>query len=182
MSTHVENFKEWISTIREDIGLLEFIVSTDSIERDARTYAAAALNYLVTRMDLVPDWEESIGILDDAMVLRICVELASQNGLDSGLEDADHIVALGRLVNEVKVVADFLGKEMHSDLREYCVKLTDAEVRGRGTATILESEEERTKLFAEVDADLKRLPPASFSDPDAIELKFKSYLKHKLTN
>ena len=181
MSNHVESFKEWISTIREDIGLLEFIVSSDAIESDARRYAAAALNYLVTRMDLVPDWEESIGMLDDAMVIRICVELSSQNGLDSGLEGADHIVALGRLINEVKVVEEFLGKELHSDLRDYCVKLTDAEVRGRGVATILESEEERTKLFSEVDADLKRVPPASFSDPEAIELKFKSYLKHKLT-
>lgn len=181
MANHAENFKEWISTIREDVELLELIVSTTSIEREARRYAAAALNYLVTRMDLVPDWEESVGVLDDAMVIRLCVELASQNGLDSGLEGADHIVAAGRLTNEVKVVEEFLGKDLHTELRDYCVKLTDVEVRGRGVATILENEAERTKLFAEVEADLNRMPPASFSDPEALEIKFKSYLRHKLT-
>lgn len=182
MSKHVESFKEWISTIREDIDLLEVIVSSPAVEREARRYAAAALNYLVTRMDLVPDWEESVGVLDDAMVIRLCIELASQNGLDSGIEGADHIVAVGRLMNEVKVVEEYLGKELHADLRNYCVKLTDAEVRGRGVSTILENEGERAKLFAEVEADLNRMPPAPFTDPEALEIKFKSYLQHKLSN
>jgi uncharacterized membrane protein YkvA (DUF1232 family) len=181
MASHVENFKEWTSSIREDIDLLEAIVSDDTIERQARRYAAAALNYLITRMDLVPDWEESIGVLDDAMVIRLCVELASLNGLDAGLEEAKHIVAVGRLINEVKVIEDFLGSEMHEDLRNYCAKLTDTSVRGRGVMTILEDEAERTKLFAEVESDLKRMPPASFSDPEALAAKFKSYLQHKLT-
>lgn len=182
MSSQVEDFKEWVSTIREDIALLEAIVSTSTIERDARSYAAAALNYLVTRMDLVPDWEESVGVLDDVMILRLCIELASQNGLDSGLEETKHIVAMGRLLNEVKVIEEFLGKELHEDLRNYCVRLTDAEVRGRGVSTILENEEERGKLFAEVDTDLNRMPPAPFTDPEALSVKFKSYLRHKLSN
>ncbi len=180
MSSNQENFKEWISSIREDIELLEVIVSSEKVERAARRYAAAALNYLVMRMDLVPDWEESVGVLDDAMVIRVCVELASQNGLDSGLEESKHIVAAGRLINEVKVVEEFLGKEMHENLRNYCIKLTDAEVRGRGTSTILKDKDERTKLFAEVEADLKRMPPADFDDMEALEAKFKSYLSHKL--
>jgi hypothetical protein len=132
-------------------------------------------------MDLVPDWEESICVLDDAKVFRLTVELASHKGLHYRLEEAKHIVAVGRLINEVKIIEDFLGPEMHEDLRNYCAKLPDTSVRGRGVMTILESEEERTKLFAEVESDLKRMPPASFSDPEALAVKFKSYLQHKLT-
>jgi len=173
---HFEAFKEWVSTIREDIESLEGILDSEKINRDARIYLAASLNYLVTRIDLVPDWEESIGVLDDVIVLRVLVELASQHGL----EDSKHIVAVGRLLNEGKRIADFLGNELDADLRKFCVKLTDKVVRGRSCATIVDEESERKKLFVEVEQDLRRMPAAPFSDPEALAVTFKSHLAYKL--
>ncbi len=181
MSEHVEAFREWVGTIREDVETLEAILDTEAVADDARQFAAAALNYLVTRMDLVPDWEESIGVLDDVMVIRICTELASQRGLDEGLSEAKHIVAVGRLVNEAKRIDEFLGDEVAADLRKYTARLVDTSVRGRGVKTIIENASERAKLYEEVADDLKRMPPAPFADPESLVVKFKSYLQYKLS-
>ena len=180
MSEHIEAFKEWVSTIREDIDTIEAIVGAESVDREARRYAAAALNYLVTRMDLVPDWEESVGVIDDVMVIRICLELASQHDLDEGLEDAKHVVAVGRLLNEHGRIEEFLGAELYADLRKHCVHLADSVVRGRSTETILDDKGVREALIAEVAEDIKRMPAAAFADPESVALKFKSYLSHKL--
>ena len=181
MSEHVEAFREWVETIREDVETLEAIIDSESIAKDARQFAAAALSYLVTRMDLVPDWEESIGVLDDVMVIRICIEFASQRGLDEGLTDAKHIVAVGRLANESGRIDEFLGAELGADLRKHVARLVDTTVRGRGVLTILENPEERKKLYEEVADDLKRMPAAPFTDPESLTVKFKSYLQHKLS-
>ncbi len=181
MSEHVDAFREWVGTIREDVETLEAIIENEKVGEDARQYAAAALNYLVTRMDLVPDWEASIGVLDDVMVIRICTELASQRGLDAGLTDSKHIVAVGRLANEIGVIDDFLGDDLAADLRKYVARLVDTSVRGRGVMTILENAEERAKLYEEVADDLRRMPAAPFEDPETLSVKFKSYLQHKLS-
>ena len=79
LSEHIDVFKEWVRTLREDIETLKTVIENEKVDEDARKFAACALNYLVTRMDLVPDWEESIGVLDDAMVLRICITLSGIN-------------------------------------------------------------------------------------------------------
>lgn len=181
MSEHVDAFREWVGTIREDVETLEAIIDNEEIAADARQYAAVALNYLVTRMDLVPDWEESMGVLDDVMVIRICTELASQRGLDAGLSDSKHVVAVGRLTNEISVIDDFLGDALAADLRKHVARLVDTSVRGRGVKTILEDKTERAKLYEEVADDLRRMPAAPFDDFDTLSVKFKSYLKHKLS-
>lgn len=180
VTEHFAAFKEWVSTIRQDIETLEDLVGSDKVARDARIYLAASLNYLVTRIDLVPDWEESVGVLDDAIVLRIMVELASQHGLDEGLEDANHMVAIGRLSNESQRIEHFLGAELNADLRKFCVKLTDEVVRGRSCASIVDNADERKKLFEEVEKDLRRMPAAPFTNPEALAVTFKSHLAYKL--
>ena len=182
MSDQFEAFKEWVSTIREDIETIKSIVETEKVDEDARKFAATALNYLVARMDLVPDWEESVGVLDDVMVLRVCLELAGQHGLDEQLEDSDIIVAVGRLSNEVKLIEDYLGAELYAHFRKYCARQSSESVRGRSPETVVNDAEARAALYSEVDAELLRMPAAPFSDPEALSLKFRSYLHHKLNN
>jgi uncharacterized membrane protein YkvA (DUF1232 family) len=182
VSEHFQAFKEWVATIREDINTLEHIVENEKVDVEARKLAAAGLNYVVTRMDLVPDWEESVGVLDDVMVLRVLVELACQHGLDEVLEDTDDTVAVARLSNEASRVDAYLGTDLGASFRKYCARLVDETVRGRSPATIVSDAEQRKKLFDEVEADLKRMPPAPFASPDEVDLRFRSYLGHKLSN
>lgn len=171
--------KEWVETIREDIEAVKEVVDSADADVKARRYAAAGLNYLVTRMDLVADWHESVGLMDDVFVLRICADLASQHGLGDGLS-ASATAAVGRLVNESDAVEGVLGADLTARLRTYCARLGDDAVRGRTPDQIVEDEGARAALYKEIEADLLRMPPAAFADPEALLAKFKSYLHHKL--
>ncbi|HUH00643.1 MAG TPA: DUF1232 domain-containing protein [Kofleriaceae bacterium] len=171
---------EWVESFREDINALVKVVDTEAVPEDARKYAAAALNYLVTRMDLIPDWTETIGVVDDVLVLRTCVALAATYGLAENLEDADAIVAVGRLTNEADRIGDILGHDLAAKLRKHCARMTDTAVRGRTPAAIVADPELRAKLYEEIQHDLNRMPASSFKDADGVSARLKSYLHAKL--
>jgi uncharacterized membrane protein YkvA (DUF1232 family) len=174
----VESFKEWIDSLRQDVEIVKAVVEAPELAAEARRQAACALNYLVTRMDLVPDWEEALGVLDDAFVLRTCLELASSHELDGVAPSLQ--VQLARLINEAERVRQFLGEDLYAGLRSHCKRLADTVVRGRTPQLVVDSAEQRQRLYAELDEELARVPAASFADPAALELRFKSYLQHKL--
>lgn len=180
MPESIEIVSEWVETFREDVEVLKRVVSDEAVSEDARKYAAAALNYLVSRMDLIPDWTETIGVVDDVMILRTCVALANQYGLHEDLHDADALVAVGRLANEADRIEAILGHDLEAKLRTFCGRLIDTAVRGRTPDLIVTEADARAKLYEEVDEDLKRLPPATFSDGDAVKAKLVSYLTAKL--
>lgn len=181
MADGIEALKEWVETMREDIEALKALLASEGADEDAREYAAAGLNYLVTRMDLVPDHQEAVGIIDDVMVIRVVADLASQYGLGSDL-GAGEVAALGRLVNEVDAIEPILGAELYAKLRTYCSRLKETAVRDRTPEQIAGSAELREQLFGEIEDDLLRLPPAPFDDPDLLVARLKSHLHHKLAD
>ena len=179
MSDHLKAFKEWVETFPADVEALKVVVEAESVPVPARKLAAAALSYLVTRLDLVPDHNETIGVLDDVFVLRTCVAVAGSS-VDDGLS-AQASVKIGRLVNDAERIEAFLGKPLHARFRAYCQKLADTTVRGRTTAQIVSDAAIRKALYAEIDDDLKKLPAAQFTDSeDELQAKLTSFLKHKL--
>ncbi|MEZ4401829.1 MAG: YkvA family protein [Kofleriaceae bacterium] len=177
MAKHIDLFKSWSESIVGDVAALKALVES-SAELEARRLAAGALGYLVTRMDLVPDWEAGIGALDDVMVLRVCAQLAAGHGLAQ--VDEAHEITLARMANEAERIAEFLGPESYDKLRAYARKLSDAVVRGRAPATILVDAAARAALFAEVDDEVKKTVPVVVVDPADAELRLKAYLAHKL--
>jgi uncharacterized membrane protein YkvA (DUF1232 family) len=178
MAKHVDKMKSWIDSFTADVAAIEALVESEQVPRDARLAGAAALNYLVTRLDLIPDWEETCGILDDAMVLRVAMAEAMERDLDALPVDALKTVA--RLANEADAVRQFLGEELYAKLKRYVHELTSVIVRGRHPRVIVEDEKERAQLLAEVRDDLKRLPPAPMTDPDRVERVVKNTLQQKL--
>jgi uncharacterized membrane protein YkvA (DUF1232 family) len=178
VSKHIETFKSWVDTYREDVTAVRALIESDKAHADARKLAAASLSYLVTRMDLVPDWNEGIGALDDVMVIRVCMGLASANPLGDLPGDAE--ITLAKLGNDAERIYDFLGGELYDKLKAYCAKLTETSVRGRTPANIVADAAARTSLYADVDEEMKRQGPVVIKDPADAELKLKAYLKHKL--
>jgi uncharacterized membrane protein YkvA (DUF1232 family) len=180
VSNELERIKEWVDSLRQDIETVKTVVANEAVDDDARKFAAAALNYLVSRMDLVPDWNQDIGVIDDVLVLRVTFDLASAYGLDEDL-DAATLVDVGRLTNDVEAIERFLGPELYARLRKHCARLSEEAVRGRTPEAIVGDPEARAALYAEVDDELLRLPAASFGNPEAVAVSFKAYLAHKLS-
>lgn len=177
MAKHIETFKSWSDTIVGDVAALKALVDSKA-ELEARRLAAGALGYLVTRMDLVPDWEGGIGALDDVMILRVAAQLAAGHGLADVAEE--HEIALSRMANEAERIADFLGETTYDRLRSYAAKLSDTTVRGRTPSSVLGDPAARRALFAEVDDEVKKTVPIVVKNPDDAEVRLKAYLAHKL--
>jgi uncharacterized membrane protein YkvA (DUF1232 family) len=178
VAKYIDTFKAWADTFREDVAALKALLESSDADLDARKLAAGALGYLVTRMDLVPDFNEGIGVLDDVMILRVTAQLAAGHKQGRLAGDAD--IALARLQNEAEHIVHFLGKELYDKLRAYTAKLADTTVRGRTPLQVVQDEALRTALYGEVDDELKKSVPVVVSDADDAELRFKAYLSHKL--
>lgn len=178
MATHMDRLKTWVDGFGGDVHTMrKLLESTASV--DARTAAAAALSYLVSRMDLVPDWEETAGILDDAMVLRLLASIATDRGLGDKVP-ADLEASIGRLANEAEVIQDFLGADLYARFKKHVEGLQTKMVRGRTPRMVVDNERERKALLTEIEEELHRLPPAPMSNPDAVERMLKNNLKQKL--
>ncbi|MCG8422138.1 MAG: DUF1232 domain-containing protein [Proteobacteria bacterium] len=179
VSEYMQSVKEWVRSFRGDVEVVKSVVSSSGVDKNARKFAASALNYLVTRLDLVPDWNPTIGLIDDVMVLRVCLRLANAYSM-SGHLDEDVRGRVEQLIDDVDIIETFLGDELYGKLRKYCARLSETTVRGRSPETIVADQNIRQTLFDEIGDDILRMPPASFENPDDVAIRFTSYLHHKL--
>jgi uncharacterized membrane protein YkvA (DUF1232 family) len=178
VAAHIDVFKGWAETIRQDTDALKALVESAKADAHARKLAAAALSYLVSRMDLIPDWNEGIGVLDDVMVLRVCSQLSS--AYERGQLTTAAEISLERMANEAERISEFLGGAIYDKLRAYCAKLEDQAVRGRSPHQIVDDDAARHALYAELEDEIKRTVPVVINDPADAEVRLKAYLTHKL--
>ncbi len=165
--------------MRTDIDALKAVVEAEGADLPAKKLAAGALSYLVSKMDLVPDWNKGIGFADDVMVMRVTSQLIQNH--DTGELGSVALVALGRMSNEAETVSRFLGDPLFDKLRTYVSKLVDVEVRGRTPGVIANDEEARARLWSELDDELAKAGPVVLGDAEDAEVRLKAYLTHKLT-
>ena len=120
---HIDVFKSWAETIRQDIDAYKTLLESDKADEKARRLAGGALCYMVSKMDLIPDWNEGIGVIDDVMVLRVCAGLSSDYSLGAlgGAAEA----SLERMANQAEKIQEFLGGPLYDKLKSYCSKLGD---------------------------------------------------------
>ena len=175
---HIDTFKSWAETIRQDIDAFQALLESAKADDHSKKLAGAALLYLVSRMDLIPDWNEGIGVIDDVMVLRICAQLTQ--GHTRGELPAAVEVSLDRMANQTEAIQQFLGGPLYDKLKSYCAKLADVPVRGRTPGALLDDAKLRKDLSVELDDEIKKTVPIIVKDPADAELRLKAYLTHKL--
>ena len=176
---HIDTFKGWAESIRQDIEGYKGLLESAKADDHSRKVAGAALLYMVSRMDLIPDWNEGIGVIDDVMVLRVCAQLTQ--GHERGALSTAADVALDRMANEADHIVQFLGGALYDKLKAYCAKLADQAVRGRTPAQLVEDAALRKALYVELEDELKKTVPIVVNDPKDAELRLKAYLTHKLS-
>lgn len=175
---HIDVFKGWAETIRQDIDAFKTLLESSKADTDSKKLAGAALLYMVSRMDLIPDWNEGIGVIDDVMVLRVCAQLTATHTRGDLPSSTD--VALERMSNEAEKISEFLGGPLYDRLKAYCAKLSEQAVRGRSPVQLVEDAALRKALYTELDDELKKSVPIVVNDAKDAELRLKAYLTHKL--
>ncbi len=186
MSEHITALARWALGWQTDLDALKRALADGKAHREIRRYAAAALNYVVSRMDLIPDWERAVGLFDDLMVIRICaaqgLRAAGADRPEKGGAGLDEATAseLSRLAHQTEPIQDFLGDELFGKLRDYCDRLTSQAVRSRTPDQLVADREARAQLYAEVDDAAGRASDVSVPDPAHAAVRLKAYLGHKL--
>lgn len=175
---HIDTFKGWAETIRADIDAYKALLESAKADAHSKKLAGAALLYMVSRMDLIPDWNEGIGVIDDVMVLRTCAQLIQ--GHEHGQLAGAAVAALERMANEADSIKAFLGADLYDKLKNYCARLGDEAVRGRTPGALIDDAELRKALAIELDDELKKTVPIVINDAKDAELRLKAYLTHKL--
>jgi len=177
MGKHIETMKRWMDSFASDVAAVQGLVDNEKIPREARLAGAAALNYMVTRLDLIPDWEESCGLIDDAMVLRVAMADAAERDLDALTGEV--MRGVHRLANEAEGVKTVLG-DIYPRFKRYVTELGNVVVRGRHPRVIVDDGKQREQLFDEIENDLQRLPLPTMTDPDRVERTVMNYLSQRL--
>lgn len=175
---HIDVFKGWAETIRQDIDAFKALLESAKAEDKARRLAGGALHYMVSKMDLIPDWNEGIGVIDDVMVLRVCAQLTqdySRGSLSTAAE-----ASLDRMANQAEKISAFLGGPLYDKLKAYCAKLNELKVRNATPSTLIEEEAARKSLYAALEEELEKTVPIVINDPTDAELRLRAYLTHKL--
>lgn len=175
---HIDVFKGWAGSFRADIEGWKALLESAGADDHSRKLAGGALLYLVSRMDLIPDWNEGIGVIDDVMVLRVCAQLLEGHPRGTLAKGAD--IALDRMANEAESITAFLGAPLYDKLKAYCSRLGDQAVRGRTPSVLLTDEAVREAVYVDLDDELKKTVPIVVNDPVDAELRLKAYLTHKL--
>jgi len=175
---HIDVFKGWAETIRADIDAFKALLESKKADAHSKKLAGTALLYLVSRMDLIPDWNEGIGVIDDVMVLRVCAQLSQSH--ERGTLPTSAEVSLDRMANEADKISAFLGSALYDKLKAYVSRLGDQAVRGRTPTQLYEDEAARKALNVELEDEIKKTVPIVINDPTDAELRLKAYLTHKL--
>ena len=175
---HIDVFKGWAETIRQDIEAYKALLESKQADSASRKLAGAALSYMVSRMDLIPDWNEGIGVLDDVMVLRVCAQLTQSHSRGPLPTTAE--ASFDRLAKEADKITLFLGGPLYDKLKAYCAKLVDQSVRGSSPQQLIDDEDPRKALYTQLEDEVKKSVPIVINDPVDAELRLKAYLTHKL--
>ena len=175
---HIDVFKGWADSLRSDIEAYKSLLESSKADDHSRKLAGAALLYLVSRMDLIPDWNEGIGVIDDVMILRVCAQLTQSH--DRGALPTQAEISLERMANEADKIVQFLGSSLYDKLKAHAAKLAEQAVKGKSPAQLMEDAAMRKALYSELEDELKRSVPIVVNDPTDAELRLKAYLTHKL--
>jgi uncharacterized membrane protein YkvA (DUF1232 family) len=175
---HIETFKSWAETIRQDIDAYKTLLESEKADERARKLAGGALSYLVSKMDLIPDWNEGIGVIDDVMVLRVCAVLSQD--YDRGALATAAEASLDRMSNQADKIKDFLGGPIFDKLKQYCSKLGELKVRGKTVSDVIDDTAARASFYKALDEEIEKTVPIVINDPVDAELRLKAYLTHKL--
>ena len=175
--TYLDIFPGWLRGLGEDASELVELLPVTTISQDSRECIAGGVNYLFKSLDLIPDGIDDIGYLDDAFVLRVAAELASEGDLSGAAPD--RMRSLARLANDCDAIREFLGED-YERLRAYVRALRKGAARGRSVQDILEDKKVQTSFLDDVRSFARAYDAPSFTQDEKNLKKLKAFFDAKL--
>ena len=169
----------WIEAFPREIEVVREAILDKHPPPVAKRLLIGVLTYRVRQMDLIPDYMNPVGLVDDCLVLRIAAELFLKYNAD-GLPTST-LQKVARLANDAEISKAFLGDALFEAMERYVAALPDTPFRDLTPEQILADERVRGRLFTEVNDSLKSWKvPSEVEDPGRMERDVVNFLKDKL--
>ena len=171
-------FQKWIDNYAEDIRVLKSVLKEDDAPEDLKRLIVGTLNYGLKQLDLIPDFYAPVGLIDDAMIIRIFANLG-----------IDYIIALENdalkkkllvLAEDDAVILEFVGEEIYNALTKYVKGLPDKKVRQRDAKIVLGNTDILDEFIEDIEVELKGYVGSKIEDHETVEKDLLSFLKLKL--
>ncbi|MBU1238212.1 DUF1232 domain-containing protein [Myxococcota bacterium] len=172
------HFQEWIDNYADDIRLLASLLNMEGVPDELKRLAVGTLNYGLKQLDLIPDFYAPVGLIDDAMIIRIFANL----GTDLIIKIPDDLTKR-RLIEMTEgdaIIKEFCGDQIYRALVNYVKALPDKKVRQRDAKIVLGNEEIRKEFITDIEVELKGYVGSKIDDPDSVVKDLRSFLKLKL--
>lgn len=174
---YLERFSTWLRDLAQEAESLASLIDDATVPEGSRLNLIAAFNYVFKSLDLIPDGIDDIGYLDDAFVLRVSADLATQADLQD--LDPDKLQVLHRLAAEAEVVREFLGKDF-TRLYEYVKGLRKGSARGRTSPEVLRDEPTRAAFLQDLRNFCRAYAAPRFAQEEKSLVKLRAFFDAKL--
>lgn len=174
--TYLELFPGWLKNLGADVQVLADALSLSEVPDASKEALAGAINYLFKSLDLIPDGIDDIGYLDDAFVLRVGCELAARHFTG---EEGESVGDVLRLASECDPIREYLG-DIYARLVKYCEKLASQSARGRSVVDVVQSDEVRADLIADVEGFIRDYQVPGFAREEKSLIKLRAFFDAKL--
>lgn len=166
----LEAFPTWLRTLGDDARALAALVEAIDTPAPVRRKAAAALNYLLRSLDLIPDGIEDLGFIDDAFVFRVAASGAGADTSDP---------SLSRLAGDAGLIRELLEGD-YARLDAYVAGLGTAPSRGRTVDDILGDAAVTAEFVRDIRGWADAYTSPAFQRDAKNLVKLKSFLAAKL--
>jgi uncharacterized membrane protein YkvA (DUF1232 family) len=173
---YAPKFQEWIDDYEHDVALFKDILRDEDTPAPLRRLVAGGLMYLIRKFDLIPDYLKPVGLLDDAIVLRVTADLGAEHTAEL---NPRFMKQMFKLANDAEVVKAFFG-DGYRDLENYVRKQPDEAVHGITGASVVEHASSRDELLTQVNEEMKSFEANAITDGAKVERELKSYIHAKL--
>lgn len=167
----IETLSGWVNSLADDAKTLQAALEAEGVPREARRFLVGGLAYLLRKIDIVPDYLSGVGVVDDAMALRIAAGLAVEAGLDD-----DPVRQLGESAGAAE---GYLGN-LYPKLVEFVRGLPDEVIRGRNADNVLDEKDKYEQFLRELHDELSNYAPKPITDGDKALREIKSFFRAKL--
>lgn len=173
-----EHFQKWIDSYADDTRLVMSLVRDESLPEDVRRLGIGILNYNLKQLDLIPDFYTPVGLIDDAMIIRVFAKLVSD--AVPRIQDERIRARMGELSVENAVLEEFCGEAIYNALRKYVKTQPDRKVRQRDAKIIMENPSIMKEFMDDLETEIRGYEGARIEDPENVLKELKSFLKMKL--
>jgi len=171
-------FSDWLENLDRDVETIIEALQVNVLDDEIRQCLVASVNYLFKSLDLIPDGIDDIGYLDDAFILRLSAREALER--DTGQLPETSREKLGRLAEDIEIIAEFLGTGIYTRLHRYALALTKGAARGRTVLEIIEDGNVFATFVSEAQAFAESYTAPGFTKDEKNLIKLKAFFDAKL--